>query len=381
MSNPEKTYQLFKPVFHKEEIFELMSLCFDKGWTGLGNLTLEFEEKWKEYTNLPYAHYLNSATVGLHLAFHMYKKKYGWKDNDEVISTSVTFLSTNLPIKYENLTPVFADVLEDGTMDPEDVLRKITPRTKAIIFVGLGGNIGQYDKLLKIARDNGLIFILDAAHMAGSRINGKTIGLDADCIVYSFQAVKNLPTADSGMICFNNKEDDELVRQLSWCGINKDTYSRSTSSGAYKWMYDVPNVGFKYHGNSIMASIGIVELKYLDMANAYRRTVANWYRDTLEPAGVTCIKHVNAAETSQHLFQVIVPERDKVLMGLNSLLIYPGMHYRSNDYYEPFKVDYDLPNSHKFSDTALSLPLHLELTKNDVEHIANKLIEVLKLSK
>jgi dTDP-4-amino-4,6-dideoxygalactose transaminase len=375
----QKTYQLFKPAFHKEEIFKLMSDCFDRGWTGLGNLTDKFEEDWKEYTGHKYAHFLNSATVGLHLAFNIYKKKYKWEDGDEIISTPLTFISSNASILYEHLKIVFADIDEYGTLDPKDVLSKITPKTKAILFVGLGGNIGSYTEIVKIAKEKNIKIILDAAHMAGSRYKGEIVGKDADCIIYSFQAVKNLPTADSGMICFSEEEDDKLVRQLSWLGIDKNTFQRSTSQGAYKWKYDIPNLGYKYHGNSIIAAIGIVELKYLDMSNAYRRTLAQWYTDNLEPNGIKIIKHKNKEETSQHLFQILVQDRDKVLMGLNNVNIFPGVHYCSNDAYAPFSVEYDLPKAHKFSDTTLSLPLHLGLTKNDIDYISNQVISVLNI--
>ena len=126
------------------------------------------------------------------------------------------------------------------------------------------------------------MLILDAAHMAGTRLHGKHVGHDADCAVFSFQAVKNLATADSGgMICFSDEKRDERARKLSWLGINKDTYSRTTGQDVYKWMYDVEEIGFKYHGNSIMAAMGLVSLKYLDRDNSYRRQLAKWYEDQL----------------------------------------------------------------------------------------------------
>ena len=97
--------------------------------------------------------------------------------------------------------------------------------------------------------------------MSGTRLNGKHVGGEADVTVFSFHAVKNLPTADSGMICFKDKQLDSEVRKWTWLGISKDTYSRTEAEGAYKWYYDVEYEGFKYHGNSIMAAIGIVSLK------------------------------------------------------------------------------------------------------------------------
>ena len=113
--------------------------------------------------------------------------------------------------------------------------------------------------------------------MAGTRVDGRIPGHEADVVVYSFQAVKNLPTADSGIFCLKEHKYDELCRKLTWLGINKDTYQRTSSKGAYKWKYDVEFLGYKYHGNSIMAGIGLVQLKYLDQDNAYRRQIASWY--------------------------------------------------------------------------------------------------------
>lgn len=215
--------QLFVPNFRVDECLDEIRDCLEKGWTGLGFKTVEMENKWKEYTGLPHAHFLSSNTVGLHLALHMFKTEFGWADGDEVISTPLTFVSSNHAIVYTNLQPVFADVDEYLCLSPEDIERKITPRTRAVIFVGIGGNTGRYEEVVKLCKDRGLILILDAAHMAGTRLNAKHVGHDADCTVFSFQAVKNLATADSGMICFKDQARDERARKLSWLGINKDT--------------------------------------------------------------------------------------------------------------------------------------------------------------
>lgn len=103
-------------------------------------------------------------------------------------------------------------------LDPKSVEERITDKTRAIMFVGVGGNIGNYDKIVEICRKNDLRLILDAAHMSGTRVNGKIPGQEADAIVYSFQAVKNLPTADSGMLCFKDGKLDEIARKKGWLG-------------------------------------------------------------------------------------------------------------------------------------------------------------------
>ncbi|MET0267647.1 MAG: DegT/DnrJ/EryC1/StrS family aminotransferase [Duganella sp.] len=374
---------LFTPNFRVDECLEGIRECLEKGWTGLGFKTLEIEKAWCDYTGLPYAHFLNSNTSGLHLALHMFKTEKGWDDGDEVISTPLTFVSTNHTILQSGLTPVFADVDDSLCIDPDDLLAKIGPRTRAVMFVGLGGNTGRYQDVLRICRERGLILILDAAHMAGTRSGGKHVGWDADCTVFSFQAVKNLPTADSGMICFQDAARDERARQLCWLGINKDTYSRSMSLGAYKWMYEVEELGFKYHGNSIMAAMALVSLRYLDRDNAYRRQLATWYEQQLSGVpDIGLIPMTRGCESSRHLFQVRVAQRDQVLMALNEYEIYPGVHYRDNTAYKLYRhAANQCPNAARASDEVLSLPMHMNVSEQDVRFIADKLKKVVSLNR
>jgi dTDP-4-amino-4,6-dideoxygalactose transaminase len=207
--------------------------------------------------------------------------------------------------------------------------------------------------------------------MAGSRLNGEHVGQGADVTVFSFQAVKNMPTADSGMICFKDAVDDEKARKLTWLGINKDTYSRTAAQGAYKWKYDVEDVGFKYHGNSIMASLALVALKYLDNDNAYRRQLASWYRSELNGCVMVSIVPIApGCESSTHLLQIRVKNRDELLVSLNENEVYPGVHYTDNTEYGPYEQPASLcPKARQASDEVISLPMHMGVTKSDVETI------------
>ncbi|MFF7706661.1 DegT/DnrJ/EryC1/StrS family aminotransferase [Pseudomonas sp. NPDC007930] len=370
--------QLFVPKFRVDECLLAIRECLEKGWTGLGFKTETMEADWKAYTGLPHAHFLSSNTVGLHLAIELFKKKHGWADDDEVITTPLTFVSSNHAILYAGMQPVFADVDQYLCLDPASVEQRITAKTRAVLFVGIGGNTGQYEKIAALCQARGLKLILDAAHMAGSRLHGKHVGFDADCTVFSFQAVKNLPTADSGMICFRDAEDDARVRKLTWLGINKDTFARTAAQGAYKWMYEVEELGYKYHGNSIMAAIGIVQLKYLDQDNAYRRQVASWYRAGL--AGQADIHIVDVApgcESSTHLLQIRVKDRNALLTALNSHEVYPGVHYRDNTEYDLYAFGAGTcPAAKQASEEIVSLPLHMSLTKADVDTVCELLIRL-----
>ncbi|WP_407306655.1 DegT/DnrJ/EryC1/StrS family aminotransferase [Desulfosporosinus sp. SB140] len=366
--------QVLKPKFHVDECLEQIRECLEKGWTGLGFKTVEFEEQWKQFTGHKNAHFLNSATVGLHLAVEILKKENGWEEGDEIITTPITFVSTNHAILYEKLVPRFADIDEYLCLDPIDVEKKINDKTKAVMFVGYGGRVGQLDKIIEICKNHDLKLILDAAHMAGTRVNGVCPGTfeGVDVTVYSYQAVKNLPTADSGMICFENVGNDVICRKLTWLGINKDTYERSSDKGTYKWKYDVDYLGYKDHGNSIMAAIALVQLKYLDEDNIYRRKLAAYYDELfVENDRVQIIKAPYRDECSFHIYEVAVEDRDGLMQALNDADIYAGVHYRDNTEYDMYSYDYGkCPYAHKISQHIITLPLHLGLTMEDIKKIA-----------
>ena len=391
---------VLKPKYNTQEVLDEIKICLDKGWTGMGFKTIEFEEAWKEYTKLPHAHFLNSNTSGLHLALNIFKTQEGWNEGDQVITTPLTFVSSNHAILYERLQPVFADVDETLCLDPQSVRDRITSKTRAVMYVGMGGNAGNLAEIKFICEQHGLKLILDAAHMAGTYTKemapepsggGYAIchcGWEADVSVFSFQAVKNLPTADSGMICFKEEKYDKLVRQLAWLGIDKDTYSRSDDKGSYKWKYDVPNVGFKYHGNSIMASIGLVQLKYLDKDNDRRNEIAKTYDELLFEKGLnfrnSSIMKIPTSwhthKSAKHLYQLSVAEdkRDDIITHFYKNDVYPGVHYIDNTLYPMYNYAHGTcPSAHMYSKQLITLPIHPNLTEKDVEKVVDTLGEIL----
>jgi dTDP-4-amino-4,6-dideoxygalactose transaminase len=383
---------LFVPTFRTDEVLAEVRECLEKGWTGLGYKTVAFEEAWCAWSGLPRAHFLSSASAGLHLAWRLLKDACGWADGDEVITTPLTFVSTNHALLYEGLTPVFADVDEHLCLDPRSVEERIGPRTRAVCFVGLGGNSGRWEEVCDLCRARGLKTVLDAAHMSGTWIetpsgtsgtsggpaSRRHAGWDADVAVFSFQAVKNLPTADSGMLCCADAELDAAARKLSWMGINKDTYTRTLGSGSYRWLYDVEEVGWKYHGNSIMAAMGLVALRYLEEDNAVRRALSDGYDEELAGcAAVTRVPMAAGCLPSRHLYQVLVDDRDAVMVGLNERGIYPGVHYRDNTHYRMYAAAAgSCPAARSASERLISLPLHLRLSREDVARVGAALREL-----
>ena len=389
---------VLKPKYRTDEILTEIKKCFDKSWTGMGYKTVEFEEAWKDYTKLPHAHFLNSNTSGLHLALNIFKTQEGWNDGDQVITTPLTFVSSNHAILYERLQPVFADVDETLCLCPKSVEERITNKTKAIMYVGMGGNAGNLKEIMYICKQYKLKLILDAAHMSGTYTrelapdgSGYAIrhtGWEADASIFSFQSVKNLPTADGGMICFKEEKYDKLVRQIAWLGIDKDTYSRSDDKGSYKWRYDVPNVGFKYHGNSIMASIGLIQLKYLDEDNDRRNEIAKTYDELLFEKGLnyrnSSIMKIPTSwhtdKSARHLYQLLVNEdkRDDIITHFYKNDVYPGVHYIDNTLYSMYNYAHGTcPNAHKYSNQLITLPIHPNLTEKDVEKVVDTLGEIL----
>ena len=299
---------MFRPVYDVDACIENIRDCLEKGWTGRGYKTIEFEDEWKKYTGFNNAHFLTTGTAALNLAVETLKEEYDWQDGDEIISTPLTFVATNNSILYSRLSPVFADVDDSLCLDPKSVEEKITNKTRAIIFVGLGGNIGQYYEIVRICKENNLKLILDAAHMSGTRVNGIIPGREADAVVYSFHVTKNLSTAESGMLCFKEEELDRIVRNKSFNGISKPNGTPDPRLGGYNVCY----LADAYNGNSIMASIALAQLKHLDEENEVRRKIANKYdRAFSNNQNIELINIPSNCESSRWLYQIIVEDTQK----------------------------------------------------------------------
>ena len=359
--------QLFAPSFNIDRCLAEVRICLEKGWTGIGFRTVEFEQRFCAYIGAPYGHFVNSNSNGIHVLLAMLKMTNGWADGDEIVSTAMTFVSTNHSILHAGLAPMFADVDDSLMVTLASVQAAITPRTRAVIFVSIGGNSGEIEAIAQLCRQRGLLLILDAAHACGSRLRGRHLSSYADYTVFSFQAVKNLPTGDAGLVTVRTAQEDELLRRLCWCGINKDTYSRSKDG--YKWLYSVDEVGFKYHGNSIMAGIALAALDDIDGGNARRREIALRYRQGLDGLlGLRYIGHANEAESSRHLAQFHCPDRDKLIAFLDSCNIGTGVHYRANSRY-PVYAHLAAPHAEVLDQQIISLPMHLRLSDEDIARV------------
>lgn len=373
--------RLFVPTYDVESCLSAIRECLEVGWTGAGYKTEEFEQKWTNYSKLKNSLFLNSNSGGILIALESLKIKNSWEASTEIISTALTFVSTNHAIVQAGLKPIFADIDESLNLDPQSVKRAITPNTKAVIFVGIGGNPQNYLEIVEICKEFKLALILDAAHMAGTQNSVGFIGKESDFSVFSFQAVKNLPTADSGMLNSNDEELSSIARKLSWLGISSSTYERNSKIGAYKWEYDVDYLGYKANGNSIMAAIAMVQLDKLESDNIQRRRIAKIYESGLANlSGISIVEHDETNYLSaRHLFQIRVLDgkRDEYIKKLNDEKIDVGVHYRLNSRYRAYSHLKDsLEKAYEYEAQIISLPLHLRLTSYEVERIIETLIDL-----
>lgn len=363
--------QVFKPT-HGEEEVEAVAEVIRSGWWGQGPKTAEFEAKFAEMVGAPHAVSVNSATAALHLSLMLLDVK-----DAEVISTSMTFVSTNHAILYNGGIPVFADIdPETLCIDPDDIERKITPRTKAIMVVHFGGHAADLDRIHAIAAKHGLTVIEDAAHAAGAKHHERFIGSIAPLTCFSFHPVKNLATGDGGMITLSNPEWDKRLRKLRWVGMSRDTWSRSDSDDAskYSWYYNIEELGYKYHMNDIMAAIALVQLKRLPQTNARRREICELYDAGL--AGLDWLQLPitrDYAYSSRHNYVVRMAGRDGLMDYLREKGIATGMHYIPNHLYDMYKpyvqADAPLTVTEREWVRMITLPVYPDLTDSQVAFI------------
>ncbi|HLF79293.1 MAG TPA: DegT/DnrJ/EryC1/StrS aminotransferase family protein, partial [Dehalococcoidia bacterium] len=218
----------FKPDLSEEEIADVVD-TLRSGWLTYGPKSQAFETEFAEMVGAKHAIAVNSCTAAMHLSL----LASGVGPGDEVITTPITFASTANVIVHTGATPVLADVCaDDYNIDPEDVARRITARTRALMPVHLAGQPCRMDELLEIARRHNLLVIEDGAHAHGAAYKGRPIGSIGDATCFSFYATKNMTTGEGGMIATNNDELAEKVRALRSHGLSSDAWKRYSASGS-----------------------------------------------------------------------------------------------------------------------------------------------------
>ena len=359
---------VFRPSFDDEE-WQALREPLENGWVTIGPKVKEFEEAFAAYVAAPHAVALNSGTAALHLALEALNVKGG-----EVITTSLTFVSTNHAILYNGATPVFADIEEDTlNIDPRQIEALITPRTTAIMVVHYGGHACDMDAIFELARPRGIKVIEDAAHACGSEYKGRKIGSISDATCFSFHAVKNMTTGDGGMVTFHDPEIDQHMRNMRWMGLTGDTWARSSADDRYSWYYEAEDVGFKYYMNDIAAAIGLVQLRKLDRLNARRRELSRHYDGCFADLDwVRTPVEKEYTRSSNHNYVVRVPHRDEMISYLREHGVSASVHYVPNHFYAMYRdCKADLPVTERVWKEMVTLPLFPDMTEAQVEQVVD----------
>jgi perosamine synthetase len=352
--------------FIPKEAGEEVKKTIDSGWINTGEKERLFKEQLKKKFRWIHCILTNSCTSALRLVLAHIGVNYG----DEVISTPWTMIATNTAILEQGAKPVFADIKYDTlNIDPNDIERKITDKTKAIMMVHYAGYPCNLTEIYKIAIENNLHVIEDAAQALGSKYRGRYIGRLGEYCCFSFQTVKIINTGDGGAITCQYKEDADRLLAKSWFGINKSERKR-TVLGIFP--DDITELGYKYNMNDITATLGLVSLKYFDDILKRRQDIGKIYFEELSNLKkITLLDYnFNQKETNFWMFPMHVKNRNKFAEYMRDNNIEVTIHNHRNDKWSIFGgIQKDLLITEKVEKDIIHIPIHQDLSNNEIEYI------------
>ena len=350
-----KKIKLFDPAIDEREIKKAVKTLMSGFWASGsgGGQVQEFEKNFKKFINSKSCVSVNSGTAALHLAATLCDIK-----GKEVILPSLSFVSTAHAIMYNGGIPVFVDVNPHTLcIDPEEIKKKISKKTRCIIPVHFGGMPADIKKIQKLSNSN-IMIIEDAAHACGSEFNGKKIGSHGDFVCFSFHPVKNLAMPTGGLISINNhnyKKITEDLKSKRWCGISNRKYAD----------YDVDKIGWNFYMNELSAAIGLVQLQKIKKMNNRRQSIAKIYDKELNvskkiPFTSTCV---------YHLYWICVRDRNFFRKKLLEKGIETGTHYKPIHQLSLYKKSVKLPLTEKIANEIVTIPIHPNLTGSQIDYI------------
>jgi UDP-4-amino-4-deoxy-L-arabinose-oxoglutarate aminotransferase len=370
-----------RPALGEDEVNAVVE-CLRSGWITSGPRAQEFEESFSKAVKAPYAVAVSSGTAGLHLVLHA----LGIGDGDEVITSPMTFASTVNMIALTGARPVFVDInYEDLMLRPGLIRERLTKKTRAIIPVHIAGASCDINPIEEIADDRGLLVIEDAAHALGTVYNGEPVGSHPHTSIFSFQAIKNLTTAEGGMITCHDKDLADRVRRLRFHGIERLAWERYSKGG--KPHYDIHAPGFKYNLPDILAAMGLVQLNKLEEINDKRRNLAKAYHECLKGLSGLDLPPEPGRDKGHgwHLFIVKVKaiDRDEFMSRLQEYNIGTGLHFPACHLLSYVRERYgykrgDFPECERAADRIVSLPLFPDMTTDDVLYVCAAIRKILK---
>ena len=356
------------------------------GWWAKGPRTIEFEKRFAEYVGAKYCVGVNSCTAALHLAL----MTQGIGPGDEVITTPLTFASSANTILHVGATPVFADIdPETGLIDPREIEKKITDKTRAVVpvhYAGLAADIGEIGRLCE---RYGLFLSEDAAHAVETRYNGELIGHHPKgAVSYSFYATKNLACGEGGALVTDDEEVYKKASILSCHGMSAGSWNRYGKSGS--WRYDIEEPGFKYNMFDIQAALALAQLARMDDMQRRRFEAVDVYEQAFRDVPQLRLqKTPDYCHHSRHLYILrIVPERltisrDQFIEELKARNVGVSVHFIALHTMSAYTKRYgykpeDFPKAYAFSESEISLPMYSTLGREKAQYVADAVLDIVK---
>lgn len=341
----------------------------------------EFEQKVAQYVGATYAVAFSNGTAALHGACYA----AGIESGDEVITTPITFAASANCARYLGANVVFTDIDEQTyNIDPEQIRRSITPKTKAIIPVDFTGQPCDIDAIMEIARQHGIVVIQDGAHSLGAEYKGAKVGIQADMTMFSFHPVKPVTTAEGGVIVTNNAAYYERLKLFRTHGIATTPYAKEQGD----WYYEMVELGFNYRMTDLQAALGISQMSKLQHFIDRRRELATLYTELLQGiAGVKIPYQSPNNQSGWHLYsvqldeQVLGKSRKQIFEELRAANIGVHVHYIPV-YWFPYyqKLGYEkgiCPRAERWYEGAMTLPLYPKMTDQDVCEVVDALKQII----
>lgn len=375
-----KKYPLFKVHVDVNNAIEEIRGVLESGYINEGVQVTQFQHEISQHLgsgdNLVV---MNSCTSALTVAL----KLAGVRHGDHVVSTPMTCVATNTPIRNLGAKVVWADIdPTTGTLYAEAIRRAITPKTKAVMFVAWAGNPGEMDILYETCQERGIKLIIDAAHAFGARFDGKCISEFADYTCYSFQAIKHITTGDGGALVCKDKEDLTQAKCLKWFGLDRD--SAKDANGDWKgqqWDVDVKEPGYKFNMNNIAAALGLSQMRHINKIIDAHRANAKIYDELFKSTRVHSLYRPPRSVSSNWVYTLLAPDsadgsiRDAIVRDLNAEGIMAGLVHVPNDGYTCFqRSEKELLGVRKFERRHFSIPCGWWLDDRDIKHIASRVI-------
>jgi perosamine synthetase len=358
---------LFHPHIPKKAC-EYVADTLNGRWLGQGPKVDLFENTFKSQFSQPGPCIaVGSGTDSLHLAYLL----AGIEKDDEVLVPLFTCTATNIPLLYIGAKPVFVDVdPKTLNINIDDLRKKININTKAIVVVHYGGLPNDMEEIHNIAARFGIPVIEDAAHALGAKYDGLNIGEISHFTMYSFQAIKHLTTGDGGLLTFLDASLEKKAKRLRWFGIDRDDKQKGI------WENDIKEIGYKYQMTDISAAIGLAGLEEFSNTLSLRQSLYKRYLFNLKDYNNLRIVDDlnNRKEHAAWLFTILVKNRNSLQLKLRQAGVESGQSHYRNDRYSIFKTNDNFPCMDSIDDDYLILPLHTNMTHDDVDKICNIII-------